>query len=206
MWVDQDLTPNRIRQRLLEVSQTPPHDPFPPGFFTRPARPAAVLIPLFRAQGCWNLLFIRRTEAVNDRHAGQVAFPGGRADEPGETAVETALREASEEVGISPEDVEILGSLNAFHTISNYLVTPVVGLLDWPTPLRLAPLEVARAFEIPVPWLAESANHQILYPLVPGFSVPQEVVYYRHYSGELLWGISARIVLNFIQLFGNQMD
>jgi 8-oxo-dGTP pyrophosphatase MutT (NUDIX family) len=200
-WQAHDLSRDSIQKKLALAETSPVVDPFPEGFFSQPPHPAAVLIPIFLYRSRWNFLFIRRTVAVNDRHAGQVAFPGGRADETDESPEATAMRESHEEVGIGSLDVEVLGRLGAYHTISNYLVTPVVGLISWPKPLRLAPLEVARAFSIPLDWLADPANYRILYPALPGTELPHEVIFYRHYAGELLWGITARIVRTFIQLF-----
>src|SRR5207244_4441997 len=90
-------------------------------------RPAAVLVPVVRREGGLTVLLTRRTAHLND-HAGQISFPGGRA-EPGDAdAAQTALREAAEEIGLEAARVEVLGELHPYGTVTGYRVTPVVGL------------------------------------------------------------------------------
>ncbi len=160
---------------------------------------AAVLMPLVWREDGWHLVFTRRAETM-EHHKGQVSFPGGACD-PGDSGPEaTALREAEEEIGLKPEDVRLLGRLNDIVTSTRYRVTPVVGVLPWPYPLRPAPNEVARVFTIPLRWLAQRENYSEQ-PFTPaGRPRPFPVVVYREYNGEVLWGASARIVLNFLQV------
>jgi 8-oxo-dGTP pyrophosphatase MutT (NUDIX family) len=165
------------------------------------ARPAAVLVPFILEGGRWHLLFTRRTETV-ETHRGQVSFPGGRI-EPGDIdAVAAALREADEEVGIRPEDVELLGQMDALLTVTQYLITPVVGVVPWPYPLRPDPIEVAGVFSIPLEWLADPANLELSTrpALAGGPDVP--VYHYAPYLGNVLWGASARITLDLLGLLG----
>jgi len=161
-------------------------------------RPAAVLIPMFRADGRWRLLYIRRSEHGDDRHSGEVAFPGGRCEEQDGDRTTTALREAKEEIGLDPFRVKLLGELTPFRTVSNFLVTPVIGILSWPLDLRPDPAEVARVFSIPLTWLDEP-GHRRVRPW-PGPDHPQvrQVVFYDEFDGERLWGVSARITLDFL--------
>jgi 8-oxo-dGTP pyrophosphatase MutT (NUDIX family) len=164
-------------------------------------RCAAVLIPLARRQDDWQLVLTRRTETV-DEHKGQVSFPGG-ACEADETAPEqTALREAGEEIGLKPEDVRLLGRLNDIVTITAYRITPVVGTIPWPYRLRLARAEVGRAFTIPLSWLADRRNWDERPALPDGTPRPFPVITYHPYDGEVLWGASARITLNFLSVLG----
>ena len=161
-------------------------------------RPAAVLIPVFRAGERWRLLYIRRSVYDGDRHSGEVAFPGGRCESGDEDRVATALREAREEIGLDPRRVELLGELRPFETVSNFLVTPVVGVLSQPLALRPDPLEVARVFSIPLAWLDDAANrHERAWP-GPDHPQVRQVVFYDEFEGERLWGVSARITLDFI--------
>jgi 8-oxo-dGTP pyrophosphatase MutT (NUDIX family) len=161
-------------------------------------RKAAVLLPLLCDGDQWQLLFIRRTELVQD-HKGQVSFPGG-AFEPEDASLEaTALRETWEEIGIPAQEINILGKMPVFSSVSNFAITPVVGQIPWPCPLNLEPAEVSRVFTIPVEWLANQANWSEK-PYVRPNGRQDKVIFYNHYDGELLWGITARITLDFLHL------
>jgi 8-oxo-dGTP pyrophosphatase MutT (NUDIX family) len=105
------------------------------------------------------VLLTRRTEHLRD-HAGQISFPGGRA-EPGDAdAAATALRESAEEIGLAPDRVEVIGTLPDYTTVTSYVVTPVVALLR--TPFSVAPdsFEVAEVFEVPLAFLMTPAHHR----------------------------------------------
>ena len=151
-------------------------------------------------------MFIRRAEQEHDRHSGEVAFPGGRAENTDPDPVATALREAREEIGLDPGEVEVLGCLRPLRTVSNYLVTPVVGHVRWPVPLQTAPVEVAEVFSLPLAWLSDPANRQLR--IWPSKNHPQarEVIFYEEFDGRRLWGISARITLDFLQCLGVTLE
>lgn len=163
------------------------------------ARPAAVLIPLYREDSAWRLLFTRRTEEV-ESHQGQVSFPGGLVEDTDTDVEDAALREAWEEIGLQPEEVEILGKLAPMFTVTQFRITPVVGLIQWPFELRLQRTEVARAFGVPIEWLSEAANLETEYrkPMIPGPEIP--VYHFKPYDGEVIWGATARITLDFLEL------
>ena len=110
---------------------------------------AAVLVPLFERNGEVHVQLVRRPEAMRS-HAGQVAFPGGKNDPGDESLRATALREADEELGIRPSSVDVLGALDDYPTITDFLVTPWVGWLPGDLALRPNPGEVARAFAPPL--------------------------------------------------------
>lgn len=163
-------------------------------------RRASVLVPLLEEGGEWHLFFIRRTESVAE-HKGQVAFPGGGMEPQDRTVIDTALREAQEEVGLAPSAVHILGHLPEFFTITNYLITPVVGVVSWPFQALLSPEEVSRAFTIPLNWLADPRHYEER-PFVRPNGRDDKVIYYQPYDGETLWGATARITVIFLQILG----
>ena len=162
--------------------------------------PAAVLVPIYEEHGRWSVLYTRRTETV-DVHRGQVSFPGGRIDPLDRGPREAALREAEEEVGIPSEQVEILGTLGALLTVTQFEVTPVIGRIAWPCPLRLNTHEVACAFGVPLDWLADSAHvhRQQRMPPIPGREIA--VYSFDPYLGETIWGATARITLDLVDLW-----
>lgn len=158
---------------------------------------AAVLVPLVWHDDEWHLLFTRRTDRV-ESHKGQVSFPGGACDEGETTPEQTALREADEEIGIQPTDIKVLGRLANLITISYFRVTPVVGVVKWPTVFRVGEHEVARVFTIPLAWLANESNRWQFE--IPGRN--RSVIAYHPYDGELLWGASARMTVDFLNVLG----
>ncbi len=196
------LTPEIIRKELASQTFGLPYNHFPEELMEGPPRPAAVLIPFIWQDGEWQILFIRRTEAHTDRHSGQVAFPGGRQDDSDRSPLDAALREAQEELGIHPQDVRILGHLNEFITITTYQVTPFVGVLPWPYPITPAPDEVARVFSIPLAWLADPENRVELTRQLPNDLGEVSVDYFKEYDQEILWGASARMVIELLELLG----
>ena len=125
----------------------------------QPLKPAAVLVPLVDREDGMTVLLTKRTEHLND-HAGQVSFPGGRAEPEDADAIATALREAEEEIGLSRAFVEILGRLDTYITGTGYSVTPVVGIVRPGFTLTIDPYEVAEAFEVPLAFLLDAKNHE----------------------------------------------
>jgi 8-oxo-dGTP pyrophosphatase MutT (NUDIX family) len=172
----------------------------PPEMLSDDAREAAVLVPFLRIEQAWHILFIRRTNFEGDRHSGQVAFAGGKRDDEDESLLATALREAEEEIGIAPDDLELLGHINHHHTISEFQVRPYVAVLPWPYTLKPDEVEVARVFTMPLSWLAEESNYRTEQRHHPQSQRPWPVVYYDLYDGEMLWGATARMTLSLIDV------
>ena len=162
---------------------------------------AAVLIPLAWWQDEWQIVLTRRTDTV-EHHKGQVSFPGGGCEVNETSPADTAMREAGEEIGLKPADIRILGRMNAVITITHYRITPVVGIMPWPYPVRLEPAEVVRVFTIPLLWLAKHQNWEERPFALDGAALSFPVVTYHKYDGEILWGASARITLNFLGVLG----
>lgn len=123
-----------LNQRPMHASDRPP------------LVPAAVLAGIVRRGGVWRVLLTKRADTLR-RHAGQIAFPGGRVDPGDASLAATALREAHEEVGLSPQQVRIIGAWDGYETITGFAVTPFVGVLDADFAPTLHPGEVADVFE-----------------------------------------------------------
>ena len=156
------------------------------------AIPAAVLIPLMPAEEGCQVVFTRRSDALRD-HAGQVSFPGGRR-EPGETAVQTALREAWEEIGLPPDRVTVLGRLGAYHTGTGFRVRPVVGWVQPPVAWRPDPGEVAEVFSVPLGFLTDPANHDTHQLERQGECLTFHALTWREH---FIWGATAGMLMQF---------
>jgi 8-oxo-dGTP pyrophosphatase MutT (NUDIX family) len=138
-------------------------------------------------------------------HRGQVSFPGGAREIGDKDEVATALREASEEIGILSQSVDILGQMGEFLTVSNYLVTPVIGVLEWPIPLSVSSYEVSKVFTIPLTWLSNKENwEERIYEHPNGWH--GSVIFYQSFDDEILWGISAKITVEFITEVVNKKE
>ena len=120
---------------------------------------ASVLIPLVMRDSGLQVLLTQRTAHLRE-HAGQISFPGGRAEPEDVDAVATALRETEEEVGLDRRHIEVIGQLPAYTTVTSYVVTPVVALVEPDFSLTLDSFEVAEAFEAPLHFLMNPAHHQ----------------------------------------------
>ena len=157
-------------------------------------RPAAVLVPLLKTEQGIELLFTVRSSALK-HHAGQISFPGGRADE-GETFVETAIRETHEETGLIVHKQNVLGFLDEHPSPAQYIVTPVVALLDWPQALHLNKHEVAEVFTAPLTALLNldpgSEERQ-----VKAFS---RRLHYYHYGERVIWGLTGNVLKRLLDL------
>jgi 8-oxo-dGTP pyrophosphatase MutT (NUDIX family) len=152
---------------------------------------AAVLVPVIVRESGLTMLLTQRTAHLRD-HAGQVSFPGGRC-EPGDASPEaTALREAEEEVGLAPAQIEVLGRLPEYRTGTGFVITPVVGLVTPPLNLKLDDFEVAEVFEPPLEFLLDSANHQRQSIEVRG---TRHEYWAMPWQGYFIWGATAGMLV-----------
>lgn len=158
---------------------------------------AAVLVPLLVVDGAPSLLFTRRATHL-PHHQGQIAFPGGRhADEDPDRAA-TALREAHEEIGLAPTDVQLLGPLDDLETsATRFLITPFVGLVPHPYPWRPSPDEVDAIFTVPLETLRAPDTERRERWDFGGREI--EVVTYP-VEGHVIWGATQRITRNLLDV------
>jgi 8-oxo-dGTP pyrophosphatase MutT (NUDIX family) len=190
------ITVARVRSRFADYTP-PPVPPLQPG-----GRAAAVLLPVFEEDGEARIVLTRRPETMPS-HRGEIAFPGGKVEPTVDhDARDAALREAHEEIGLEPFEIEVLGSLPTYTTSTGYIVTPVVGLVQPGASLRPDPFEVAEVFEVPLSGLMNPANHQRHAVEVAGatrrfFSIPWQGVDAngapRRY---FIWGATAAMLRN----------
>jgi 8-oxo-dGTP pyrophosphatase MutT (NUDIX family) len=159
-------------------------------------RPAAVLVPLIdRDDGMTVLLTLRPLHL--SKHAGQIAFPGGRIEASDSDAAAAALREAEEEVGLPPDHVTLIGRLDTYVTGTGFEVTPVVGIVRAPFPVAIDPSEVAEVFEVPLSFVLDSRNHRRMTRLQGErlrefFMLP--------FENRNIWGATAGMLVNLAEV------
>ncbi len=153
-----NLSPESLRRRFLNPPTWTPEHSVEKNFGDRQPALAAVLVPLVMRDELTLLLTERATNLST--HSGQVAFPGGRTDASDVDAIDTALREAHEEIGLPRNHVEVLGTLPIYVTGTAFVITPVVALVKPGFVLRPNPGEVADVFEVPLAYLMNPANHR----------------------------------------------
>ena len=156
-------------------------------------RKAAVLFPLVMRDD-WKVILTQRPETMPS-HPGQIAFPGGKA-EVGETISQTALRETEEEIGVKPDDIELLGRLPSFNAVSEYRITPFVGVVASTAKIIPDPREVESAFEVPLSFLMNPENHVRREVFFDGqdhvlFDMPYNEANGRHRN---IWGMTAMTI------------
>lgn len=184
MQVGDDRLPERLAAQLLPCTWEPVDDPS--------GAPAAVLIPLARYQDGWKVLFTRRTHTLKS-HSGQVSFPGGRWENDDSSFEETALRETEEEIGLSRDQIKLIGRLSEVISHRGQRIIPFVGLIDYQAELIPNPDEVARIFWVDLAWLIDEVNSEIRNFTRRDGQSSQEI-FYQPVDGEQIWGLSAHIL------------
>jgi len=170
----------------------------------RSLMPAAVLVPLVERLSGYTVLLTQRTAHL-EHHAGQISFPGGRAEAEDAGPVDTALREAEEEIGLKRQHIfEIAGFLDLYQTVTGFLVTPVVGFVAPPFELTLDGFEVAEAFEVPLDFILDPKNHEQRGMMYKG---QQRRYYVIPYENRFIWGATAAMLVSFARrLAGNPLQ
>jgi 8-oxo-dGTP pyrophosphatase MutT (NUDIX family) len=158
---------------------------------------SAVLIPLFTKEGEYHILFTKRTDKVK-HHKGQISFPGGRLERKDPNLLATAMREAQEEMGISPDDVKVLGELDDCCTFSSdFCVSPFVALIPYPYKFRVNPHEIDEVIEVPLLELLDESKVRQEMRVKDGLPFP---VYFFQYKNYTIWGATARILKQLLDL------
>jgi len=160
-------------------------------------RAASVLVPLVDRPGGFSILLTQRTAHLS-RHAGQIAFPGGRVEEGDADAIATALRETQEEIGLGRDHIEPIGRLDRYVTRTGFTVTPIVALVDPPFTLTVDPNEVDEAFEVPLDFILDPANRQ---KDSYDFQGVMRYFYVFRYGHRNIWGATAGMLVNLAEIF-----
>jgi len=156
---------------------------------------AAVLIPLLKRDGAYHVLFTRRSDTVR-HHKGEISFPGGAHDRTDRDLLSTALREAEEEIGVKAEDVEVLGCLDEVVTMSDFLVSPYVGMIPYPYAFMISPEEIAELIILPLRCFFKynAAEDYRTYGQKTG------KVYVYECGEYVVWGATAKILSGLVDL------
>lgn len=192
----QALVPGAIRQRFVVPPRWEPEFWLERKFVDREPTQAAVLVPIVMRERPMVLLTERSTHLST--HSGQVAFPGGKSDDTDRDAAHTALREASEEIGLDAGAVEVVGTLPTYTTGTRFIVTPVVALVQPDHRLTLNAFEVADAFEVPLEFLMNPAHHR--HHAIEFAGVRREWLSMPYMDGtteRFIWGATAGMLRNF---------
>lgn len=153
---------------------------------------SAVLIPLFYDQGQYHVLLTERSDEVNF-HKGQVCLPGGTLEPSDSSLLQTALRETEEEIGLRAKDVEVLGEFDDTVALtSNYVISPFIAFIPHPYPFKVAAREIKEVFSIPLSFLMDEANFK-------------QDSYSYEYEGHVIWGATARILKQFVDLLKSEI-
>lgn len=159
----------------------------------RSLKPASVLVPVMKRKAGLSLLLTVRSQDMPS-HKGQISFPGGRRQPEDRSAAAAALREAEEEVGIPPSAVEVIGYLDDYPTVTRYMVTPVVGLVQDLDAVTACAREVAEIFEVPLAWVLDRRSFDRGTLRMKGVKLPY---YELNHGSYRIWGATAGMLWNF---------
>lgn len=185
------LDPLAAGERTLEPAHDLPHLDLLP----KTLRDAAVLVPLVPGQAGLEIILTRRTEKLR-HHAGQISFPGGSVEAGDARRLDTALREAREEIGLAPGQVTPVGCLAPVMTITGFAMVPFVGLVEANVLLQACPHEVDEVFQVPLEHVLDSANHEARQSMFRGRMREYHVIQYHDY---MIWGATAAVLIDLSQ-------
>jgi len=155
--------------------------------------PAAVLVPIVERPEGFTVLLTKRTDHLHD-HAGQISFPGGRVEDADTDAVDTALRETEEEIGIPRHLIEVVGQLETYRTGTGFRIAPIVGFVDPDYTLDIDEFEVAEVFEVPLEFVFDPANHERRSAV---FKDIERHFYVLPFEDRHIWGATAGMLVGF---------
>lgn len=193
-WLQGDATIENMKQRLKQaLSQRKKQS-----IIDNSRVLSAVILPIYYKDGEYYILFTKRTEKVK-YHKGQISFPGGAYEERDGTLLNTALRECAEEISLKAESVEILGELDdTATTTSSYIISPFVAAIPWPYQFKLDDYEAEEIIEVPISALLDESSLHLETETIDGEIFPS---YYYHYQGNIIWGATARILNQFLDIY-----
>lgn len=183
------MTENEFLVRFHHIRTVTPEADFP---LRKAGKPAGVLIPIIKKPEQLSVLLTKRAAHLK-HHPGQISFPGGRQETTDVDAVDAALRETKEEIGIAADKIRVIGTLPMFRTISGYEMVPVVAMVEDNVPLKLDSNEVEEAFEVPLAHLLDRNNHFVHWVNRSNGSYP---VYFIPANNTYVWGATAAILRN----------
>lgn len=158
-------------------------------------RASAVLVPIVARPEGLSVILMQRPETMA-AHGGQISFPGGKVEARDSSPVDTALREAEEEIGLARTHVEVLGFLDCYQVGSGFRIVPVVGLVEPPFSLSLDTHEVVEAFEVPFAFLMDSSNHEKRSREMKGIT---QWFYVMPHEDRFIWGATANMIRNLFE-------
>lgn len=166
-----------------------------------PLKPAAVLIPLVDHKHGMTVLLTKRAQHLKT-HSGQVSFPGGRCEPEDADAMETALRETEEEVGIDRSHMEVLGAMEDYETVTGYVITPVVAIIQPEYILKIDEREVDEAFELPLDYILDESNHELQSRV---WDDKKRYFYVLMNEKHNVWGATAAMLVRFAKLINGSL-
>lgn len=158
--------------------------------------PSAVLFPIVQTNEGLEVLLLQRSNMV-EHHKGEVGFPGGRIDPSDQGPLDAALRESEEEVGILPRDVEIIGELDDYITVTGYHITPFLGILSNIMDLGPRTIETTEAFFVPLHFFEQPGNVRRQYIEWQGRPM---AVYVSQYDQKVIWGATLAVIMRFLKV------